>query len=234
MLAPSVVYAFSDWFRFFDWLYNLLRFCWVLIGTDPDVNLVFYCYIHLDPYAICSFSFKCHVTRTLLFDLIMVSTFDLFKILFINLWSGRLISFCIPQVDVCCSDGTFARAAVPSGASTGRLYSDTLMYIASHCSIAYLCHLYCKITGLCPNCRCLWSFGVERWWIWLPGQGSFQGLPRCFIYCVFLVSCLWVVFTLIGNVMFSCYACHSVITICSRVICMQVHYLNFRDELLFL
>jgi len=25
----------------------------------------------------------------------------------------------MPQVDVCCSDGTFARAAVPSGASTG-------------------------------------------------------------------------------------------------------------------
>jgi enolase len=26
------------------------------------------------------------------------------------------------QVDVCCSDGTFARAAVPSGASTGELF----------------------------------------------------------------------------------------------------------------
>lgn len=28
----------------------------------------------------------------------------------------------VHQVDVCCSDGTFARAAVPSGASTGGLF----------------------------------------------------------------------------------------------------------------
>lgn len=37
------------------------------------------------------------------------------------------------------------------------------------------------------NCRCLWSFGVARWWIWLHGKRCSQGTLLLYI----LLSILW-------------------------------------------
>lgn len=85
------------------------------------------------------------------------------------------------QVDIGLDDGTFARAAVPSGASTGKISERLFMSILYINWFMYLCWekmlqgwtLSSIIHG---NFRYIWSFGIERWGVWLPRKRCSKGM----------------------------------------------------------